>query len=194
MIEKDQYIWERFLSGDEDAYIYIYNKYAQAMFTYGIQFTSDKEIVKDCIHDVFVKIHSDRQKLQTTTNIKFYLFVALKNTLYNTFRKHVPLSPLEFSNDTLTDSSTAEDALLLEEAEQQKKQQLTDLLEILSPRQKEVLYYRYIEELSFEEIETLMQINYQSIQNLIHRSFKKIRKTFPDLLVFYLLYLKFFNQ
>lgn len=176
----DQQIWDQFRSGDDDAYSFIYEEYAEKMFSYGIQFSSDRELIKDCVQDVFVKLYTNRHKLNATRNIKFYLFVVLKNNLYNHFRKTVIFNPIIPDIDISDIEISPELQLLNKEEDFLQKERLQKLLDLLSPRQQEVLYYRFIEELSFEEIEELMQINYQSIQNLIHRSFKKIRENAPS--------------
>ena len=54
------------------------------------------------------------------------------------------------------------------------------MLESLTPRQKEVLYYRYMKNLTYDEIGEIMQMNYQSTLNLIQRSIKKLRETFAE--------------
>lgn len=186
-IENTQSLWDRFRMGDEKAYASIYEGYAQLMFSFGMRFTSNRELVKDCIHDVFVKIYSNRSNLNTTTNIKFYLFVALKNELINVFRKNISFCSIDSTESLLTVDYITEDNLIDKEEAQERNQKVIEILKILSPRQKEVLYYRYIEELSFEEIEQLMHINYQSIQNLIQRSIKKVRDTFPGFVTISLL-------
>lgn len=184
--EITQSLWDRFRTGDDNAYALIYKEYAQSMFSFGMRFSSDRELVKDCIHDVFVKIYSNRKNLSTTTNIKFYLFVALKNELINVFRKNVSFCSIDAIESLFTIDYVTEDKLIDKEEELDRNQKVIQILGILSPRQKEVLYYRFIEELSFEEIEQLMHINYQSIQNLIQRSIKKIRNTFPGFITIYL--------
>ena len=50
------------------------------------------------------------------------------------------------------------------------------LLQVLSPKQNEVIYYRYVEEMSYDEIGELMHMNNQSVRNLVHRSILKIRE------------------
>ena len=55
----DQMIWESFLCGDDEAYTYIYRQYSQALYAYGMHFTSDKGLVEDCIQDVFIKIFQE---------------------------------------------------------------------------------------------------------------------------------------
>ena len=59
----DSLLWKRFLEGDSSAYSQIYNQTVQELFRYGLLYTSDRELVKDCIHDVFVKIYTNRAKL-----------------------------------------------------------------------------------------------------------------------------------
>ena len=59
----DSLLWKRFLEGDSSAYTQIYNRTVQDLFRFGLLYTSDKELIKDCIHDVFVKIHMNRAKL-----------------------------------------------------------------------------------------------------------------------------------
>ncbi|MBS1320948.1 MAG: RNA polymerase subunit sigma-70, partial [Parabacteroides sp.] len=44
------------------------------------------------------------------------------------------------------------------------------------PKQNEVIYYRYVEEMSYDEIGELMHMNNQSVRNLVHRSILKIRE------------------
>ena len=83
----DSLLWKRFLEGDSSAYTQIYNRTVQDLFRFGLLYTSDKELIKDCIHDVFVKIHMNRAKLAPTDNIAAYLTVALKNTLFNALKK-----------------------------------------------------------------------------------------------------------
>lgn len=83
----DSLLWKRFLEGDSSAYTQIYNRTVQDLFRFGLLYTSDKELIKDCIHDVFVKIHVNRAKLAPTDNIAAYLTVALKNTLFNALKK-----------------------------------------------------------------------------------------------------------
>ena len=46
--EEDFALWNQFLEGDEKAYLYIYKLYAQDMYSYGMLFTTNSELVKDC--------------------------------------------------------------------------------------------------------------------------------------------------
>lgn len=58
-------------------------------------------------------------------------------------------------------------------------------------RQKMVIQYRFIEGLKYEEIAQLMDMNYQSVHNLLQRALNKIREEWQDdkslLLTFFLI-------
>lgn len=174
----DQLIWENFLCGDDEAYTYIYRQYSQALYAYGMHFTADRGLVEDCVQDVFVKIYQNRKRLQSTDNIKLYLFISLKNKLFNVFRKDIKYSQIDTLEPVFAAEYTIEDEIIQNEKEQFLNEKMIRMLEVLSPRQKEIIYYRFVEGLSYEEICQIMDMNYQSTQNLIQRSLKKLRSTF----------------
>jgi RNA polymerase sigma factor (sigma-70 family) len=49
------------------------------------------------------------------------------------------------------------------------------LLNQLSPRQRKAIILYYIEERKYEDICVIMEMNYQSVRNLIHRGITKLR-------------------
>ena len=67
---------------------------------------------------------------------------------------------------------TVEDEFVNNEQYNNQQKKVKEILSILTPRQKEIIYYRFIQEMSMEDICILMDINYQSAQNLIQRSLK----------------------
>jgi RNA polymerase sigma factor (sigma-70 family) len=172
--------WKGFLEGDDRAFVYFYKKYIHALFNYGMCFTIDRELVKDCIQELFVKLYSHRSHLKETENVKLYLFKALKNTLFNAFQKDQPFESLEDVSLTCSTNYTIEDRLIDDEQEQLKKEKVIHVLELLTAHQKEAIYYRYMEEMSLEDIGIMMNMNYQSIQNLLQRAIRKMRSVCLD--------------
>ena len=49
-------IWEQFRNGSEQAIIFVYRTYSNKLFNYGCQFTAKREIVEDCIQDLFIDL------------------------------------------------------------------------------------------------------------------------------------------
>ncbi len=169
--------WKQFISGDDCAYASLYEAYVQILYQYGLCFTSDTELIKDCIQDLFVYLYTNRNQLNQDCNVKAYLLVSLKHNLCKS------LARLDY-NDSMPEElpflseMSVEDRFIVGETHANNSRQVRQMLSILTPRQREILYYRYIQELPLEEICRLMDLNYQSAQNLIQRSLKKLRDTY----------------
>ena len=184
--------WLAFISGSKEAYEIIYKKYARAMYVYGLHITTDKELIEDAIHDVFVKLYNNRHKLPAEiSNIKFYLFVSLKNTLYNHLNKNQDTFRLNIIEDAIPLSHNSVEEELIENEQARQNEKLVKLLnEKLSSRQQQIIYYRFVEQLSYKEIAILMEINMQSAKNLMQSSLTKLRSIllgFGKFIVFTLL-------
>lgn len=177
-------LWISFIQGNDSSFELIYKKYIKALFHYGIQFTSDEEMVKDAIHDMFIRLYNSRSQLKKEVHIKFYLFTALKNSLYNMFKREMFFEKIEEKEALEILDKTAESKVASGLEEEGNKQIVINLLSLLTDRQREVIYYRFVEELSLEEIGVLMDMNKQSVQNLIQRSLKKMRNTSAMSLLF----------
>lgn len=177
-------LWIRFVEGDDKAYAELYNLYIDDLFAYGMHFTPDRESVKDCIQEVFISLYSNRSKKRKVGNIKCYLFTSLKNELFDLFKKSVEYYQIETIEPVFTVGYSVEDLFVKTEIDQYNTAKVKEVLQSLTPRQNEVLYYRYVEEMSYDEIGELMQMNYQSVRNLIHRSILKAREIVPRYVFF----------
>lgn len=182
--EQEKTLWINFINGDDLCYEILYQRYVDVLFQYGIQFIPDNDLIKDAIHDVFVKIYTNRNQLKVPANIKFHLFTCLKNHLYNLLKKEIIFDKLDnYETESFQDTGAEDTVLAFEVPEDENKLQIA--LKSLTDRQREVIYYRYIEELDMNQICALMDMNYQSVQNLIQRSLKKMKSIVQLILFFF---------
>ncbi|WP_075555961.1 RNA polymerase sigma factor [Parabacteroides timonensis] len=186
LVDETKIRWRQFVSGDNDSYCWIYNTYVQILYRYGLRFTSDSEIIKDCIQEVFTSLYKNRDHLVTPENIKVYLFVSLKNCLIRTLYKESLYDRELPENIQFSLEPTVEEVFIKNEQYTNQQRKLKEILSALPPRQKEIIYYRFIQELSMDEICILMNLNYQSAQNLIQRSLKKVRASYGSVEIFIL--------
>ncbi len=170
--------WNRFLAGDDEAFVKLYMNHIDAMMSYGLHFTPMRDQVKDAIQDVFTNIYSKRNHLKTVRNVRLYLFVSLKNELFNRFNKDEKLFQIDTIEPVFTIDVSVEDKYITDEQDRKLKCEVRQMLQTLTPRQREVIYYRFVQEMDYEEICTLMQMNVQSVRNLLYRSFQKIKETY----------------
>jgi RNA polymerase sigma factor (sigma-70 family) len=136
--------------------------------------------VKDCIQDIFANLYRNKKNLVTPDNVKAYLFVSMKNSLLRYLYNDNMYERKEAETETAPFllEPTVEEEYMDNEELLGRKEIIEKLLSVLSPRQKEIIYYHFIQELQWTEICKLMNLNYQSAQNLIQRALKKIRESF----------------
>ena len=79
----DTKLWEDFRKGEKYALSHVYYKYADLLFRYGKKFTSDDELVKDTIQDLFFDLIRTRSTLGTTNHIYYYLIKAFRRRLFH---------------------------------------------------------------------------------------------------------------
>lgn len=174
----DTELWNLFLSGDKKALAYIYSQQYKLLLGYGVKLIPDIELVRDCIQDLFVKLFTNRKNISSTQHINGYLIRALKNRLYDEMSTTVEMLTLE----SLPFDFKADDFFLSRFAENDhdllERKKLQKAIDKLSSHQREVVYLRFVRELSYEEIGEVLGINYQSAKNLLSRTLVKIREDF----------------
>ena len=68
LVDESQIKWQQFISGDDDSFSWIYTTYARKLYRYGLCFTSNEEVVRDSIQDIFVYGYDNRTKLEFCDN------------------------------------------------------------------------------------------------------------------------------
>ncbi|MFT0315560.1 RNA polymerase sigma factor [Bacteroides thetaiotaomicron] len=164
-----------FQAGNMVAFSQLYDLHINILFNYGLKLTIDKELLKDCIHDIFVKLYTKKEELGTIDNLKSYLFISLKNKLCDELRKRMYMSDTAIEDVNAVAPTDVEDDYMEEEQRKNEFSLVKRLLDQLSPRQREALTLYYIEEKKYEDICEIMNMNYQSVRNLMHRGLTKLR-------------------
>lgn len=172
---QEQLLFEEVKNGSVEAFSKMYENFANHMFNYGRSLTSDNDLIKDCIHDVFVKFFSRKDELSSIENCKAYIFISLKNKIYDEMRKKVNQSDVCVDDLTISNFEDVEHSYIKSESEQYICSSIYSLLKHLSTRQREALTLYYIEERKYEEICEIMSMNYQSVRNLMYRALTKLR-------------------
>lgn len=172
-------LWNSFKTGDEAAFIHIYNQYADVLFNYGCQFTSDKEMVKDCLQDFFIYLRKNRAGFSNITYIKMYLLKSFKRRVieylkkYSKEREKTELFvffqfPVELSSETF---------YINEQIQEEQISRLNKALQDLASKEREAIYYFYYEGLSYEQIAELFDFSHvSSARRLIYRALSQLKK------------------
>ena len=175
--ERAKQLAAEFIAGNDHAFSELYDLYVQSLYNYGMKFTQDQELLKDCIHDVFVKVYTKRNEKHTINNLSSYLIISLKNRLLDEFRRNTFMDDGEV--ECFAYRRAAEDVehdYLNTERELMQSAKVAHLMNHLTRRQRQAITLYYLEERKYDEICNIMQMNYHSVRNLMHRGMLKLRE------------------
>lgn len=132
-------------------------------------------MVEDAIHDLFTELWNRNGRLPNLSNVKFYLFKALRNKLLKQIGYPRNLSLEELPEHAFPLTVSSETHLIKDEESIELRTRLQHALEQLTTHQREILYLKFNEGLSYAEIAEITQINYQSVVNIVYRAMNTLR-------------------
>lgn len=180
-INKDYLLWERFKKDDNKAFFSLYDQYFDALYIYGMHFSRDKELIKDCIHDLFLDLYKYRKHLTETDNIRFYLSRSLRRLIYKEqAQKFSVLSDEQilFQNDIPV--IAFEDNIIASETKNEDYKLLSEVMKGLSDRQREGISLKFEQNLTYKEIAGILGISVESARTCIYRALKNLRQAIRE--------------
>lgn len=188
----DLLLWKRLKSGDKKALETIYLQEIDFLLAYGKKISSNAPLVEDCVQDLFVELWRNREGGSNTDSIRRYLIVALRrkiirksNKLQKSQSDKTP-EEVDFQAELSIDMQ-----LIAQELSAEQAAQLKVAFSQLSSRQQEAIYLKYYSGMDYKDIAEVMDINYQSVRNLIFNALGKLRKYLTSLLL--LIFYTFFS-
>jgi len=181
-LDDEQLLLNRFLKGNDEDFTLLYGFYVNQLMAYGIGWGIEREVLKDAIQDVFYKLYCNRKAFEGATNPKSYLIKALKNRILDLQKSNVKttgLTDLEFSV-----VPTVLDSMIAEEERKAIEQKIQQYLNLLTGRQREAVYLRFIEEMEYEEIAEVLDMTAPAVRKLICRAIARIRTEEISLVLF----------
>ncbi|GAB3327717.1 sigma-70 family RNA polymerase sigma factor [Larkinella ripae] len=175
---RDSRLWNDLVLGNEQALGSLMRLHYRSLLNYGQKFIRDEEFLKDCIQELFIEIWNRKLTLSSPDNVKAYLFTSLRRKVYREVQKHqlfVHHESADAEDSGLHVEFSPEWWLIEEESLAERTRKLGHLLNLLPKRQREVIYLKYYQELSREEIAQVMTISPQTVSNLIHLAFTNLR-------------------
>ena len=149
--------------------------HAGALRSHALKFTNDIDDANDLLQDTLVKATRFAAKFDQGTNIKGWLFVIMRNTFINRYRKQQRerervLQVEEISSEQLCTSATANHA--------ENKFAMEDIKNALKklPATYSVPFIRYFEGYKYQEIAAELDIPVGTVKTHIHQARLLLKK------------------
>ncbi|MGB3588675.1 MAG: sigma-70 family RNA polymerase sigma factor [Tunicatimonas sp.] len=171
-------LWSEFRAGNHQAFSTIYSKFFPALYNYGEKFTAQPEIVEECVQQLFVELWQSREKLSNIHAIKPYLYKSFRRKLIrylkqNTSYLQQPLQPV------FAATVSREVEIMNAERSSFQAKLLNDALIKLSDRQREAIFLKFYDKLSYPEISKILDCEPKTAYDLVFKGVKKMRSVMP---------------
>lgn len=188
----EQDLWFAFRQGRNEAYACLYKKYYRQLYAYGIHTGLDNSQTADAIQELFLKLFEKPELITDAKTLSSFLFRSIRNYAINTIKKESKYTGINEDVLSFSFEYSIEEDLIAEEDKLILAGQIDEVFSCLTSRQKEIIYFRYLYEMDYEEIARIMQISPQSARNMIYKAFEKIRKKYPQYLLHFVWIVKYF--
>ena len=164
-------------AGDAGAFDVLYKKYYSLLYRYVYMRTKDRNDAEDLTQNIFVKIWKAIPNFRSGGEPMAYLYKIAKNTIIDHWRK---ISHKEIVSDDII-VLLAEEISAAEKDGEEAYKELISLFDNLSPLEKEILLFIYVEDLSYAEIAKMTGKNEAAIRQIKSRAVKSLREEYEKL-------------
>jgi RNA polymerase sigma-70 factor (ECF subfamily) len=165
----------------KEKFISLYNKLSDSVFRYCIFRISDRDVALDITQETFTKYWdalADGQKIKSDGAL---IFTIARNLIIDHYRKKKSVS-LEAMTENTDEENNIEDFIMIDsnkkyeiELETEARFLMNKIIELPKSYQQ-VVYLRYVEDLSPGEIANILGISVSATSVRIHRGIEELKK------------------
>jgi RNA polymerase sigma factor (sigma-70 family) len=172
-------LWSNVIRGNPDAFLSLYESNYQSLFSYGFSLSADRELIKDCIQEMFIEIWKTRATMNhKVTNTRSYLFTWLRRKIFRELsRLNSEKNKEGLFENSLSNILPYEDLLIAFQQNEEDRCNLRSCLKNLSRGQMEVIRLKFFENLSYAEIATKTSLSVRTVYNLIYEALGNLKKS-----------------
>jgi RNA polymerase sigma factor (sigma-70 family) len=170
--------WRLFAAGSHDALNDIYKQHYLGLINYGIKLTDDRPYANDCIVEMLLGLWEKRDKLPEVENVRSYLLTCLRTVIFQKIRSEKIGEVKETYAQSLSEKNDLpyEDYITKLQSDSIIKARLSKSLNKLTDRQKELLAYRFFEDLDYDEIALKCGISKRTAYNIVYDALKILKE------------------
>lgn len=175
-----QLVWD-YLNGNETSFNFIIKRHLKLVYNFAYRLTGNVQVSEDIAQETFIKIWKNIKKYNQNQEFKTWLLTITRNTAVDWLRKRKSFVFSDFETadgknlitDFLSDHALLPDKIALQAEE---KKIIGELLDKLSPTNREIISLRYNDNLTFEKIGRILGLPLNTVKSRHRRAMIFLRK------------------
>lgn len=151
------------VGGDADSFTELCQRYYPAMVAIAHSITGDRHLAEDAAQQTFAKVAVKLPQLKRKSNFAYWIAAICRNTTRDIVRSQRSFSDRDNIRTTVAENSINDDIAVVRMA-----------LNKLSDTAREVIYLRFYDGLSYEQISGILGISEQAINGRLRRAKREL--------------------
>ena len=176
-------VWvKKICEGDAKSFESLFKAYCQNLIYFARRYVFDKQTAENIVQDIFVRIWTNRQNLDSTKSIKTYLFTAKNESLKYLRHADVENKNNQIEVDRIEDTENAYDRV------EQKEiyEDLNEAVNSLPEKCAEIFRMSKFDKLKYSEIAEVLNISVKTVETQMGRALKKLRENLKYLIILFI--------
>lgn len=169
-------VWVKLGNGDQGAYEQVFRYYYKRLYNYGRKFTTNMAVLEDAIQDTLVSLWTSRDRLRRIAKPHSYLLQTFRFILFKKLRRDRNFQPLGGVEPGEPDFGR-EEILIRQDTDADLRRKLENAMQLLTGRQREAIFLRFYEGLSYEEVAVILEISVKASYKIMSRALSQLRET-----------------
>lgn len=177
-------IWLKQLSkGTEEAYKLLFDRYYSLLGVFAYRYLNDKQEAEDAINDVLLGLYQDKEKFETISALKAYLYNSVRNRCLNILRHNKIRSRYREEIAGQTETSFFLNQILESEVYELLEKAIGEL-----PEQTRIVYQLVIQGYNNKEIAAKTGLSEDAIKAYKQRGKKILKERLQHLLILLIIF------
>lgn len=171
---------KRLQAGSTESFQQLYQWHHHKIYHYCLKFLVQPSLAEEATADVFIKLWEKRQLIDPAQRISPFLFKLAKDISYNYLRKIASDQRLQeayLQHYPGREKRDGEQVLI----EQEERERLLQLIDLLPPKRREIFRLRYEEELNYASIAKQLGISSNTVKVQLVKARKFLKHQLTDI-------------
>jgi RNA polymerase sigma-70 factor, ECF subfamily len=164
----------------KEAFDRLFRKYYIPLCRFAFKLNGSEEIAEEVVQEIFIMLWEQRQRVSISKTVTGYLFQAVRNKVYENFRKNQTRIKYEEEYISLSPEPDIAGEAYFDEYEMATM--IWNAVEQLPDKCREIFQLSRDEGLTYNEISVHLRISVKTVENQMGIAFKKLREILMPLL------------
>lgn len=174
-------LWDKIRNGDAEAMKILYQDCYQELYAFGFRLLPDKDQVKDCVHEIFCELWSNRSRIGQIDYIQAYLRTCVRNRILKEIKQEMNTERIGDQKEIFQlREHDYEQLLIASQQLEEQKLKIAHAINRLTAMQREIISLKFYEGLTYEAIAVQLNLKTRTVYNHVYSAICSLRENLKD--------------